>query len=47
MKLLKILIALVFVTLIAGLAYVSMVDIPIEQQEILKEIPASSFTSGE
>ena len=39
MKLIKILIAIIIAVLIGGFVSLGFIDMPVEQQEIIKEIP--------
>ncbi|MCB1531459.1 MAG: hypothetical protein KDJ35_01185 [Alphaproteobacteria bacterium] len=43
MKLLKLFFLLIFIGLIGGFAYFAFVDVPIQQQEVSKDIPTARF----
>jgi len=45
MKFLKLIFALIFALLIVGFAYFAVIDVPITQQDVSKEIPNEQFSN--
>ena len=45
MKLLKLIFILVPILLVGGFVYFAVVDVPIQQSDVSKEIPSEQFTN--